>query len=188
MFNFYKSILSKGVYVDIANKVETIVSSWFNKLSFEEFKKYDFWFLATKLLQKSEDLWIEDYIKTFDPSNSLFDENLSYAMSLVSKKDYDELEYDYISSCMSDVNKNYDVYVDDFNNYLTSFKFLELDSISQSILLTIKSEYSIFGTPKAILIKEADMMASKFSTDSSIWMIHAVLDKVMTSKRIVNSE
>jgi transcription termination factor NusB len=29
------------------------------------------------------------------------------------------------------------------------------------------------------LIKEADLLADKFASDSSVWLVHAVLDKTL---------
>lgn len=179
MFNFVKTILLKDVYIKTAQKVETIVFSWMNKVSPEEFKKYDFSFLDVLVTLPSKEVNIEDYLEYFDPSNKKFDEMLSYVVKNVKKKDIDELEYDFVLKNMDNLIKNYSNYVNKINGFLPTFKFEELDSVTQSILLLAITESNTCDTPKAVLIKEADLLADKFSSDSSVKLVHAVLDKIL---------
>ena len=180
MFNFFKLILSKNIYLNFAEKIETIVVSGLNKVSVEEFKNYDFSFL--NLLPKhsiSEKEELEKYIESFDPNSNNFDEVLNYAILQVKKKDIDNLEYDYIKKNMEFLIKNYENLITQFDEFLPKFKFVELESTIQSILLLMKTEREVFQTPKAILIKEADLLADTFSSPTNVWLVHAVLDKVL---------
>lgn len=180
MFNFIKAILSKNVYLNLAEKIETIVSSGLNKISVEEFKKYDFSFLGVLIqLPTSKEISIDEYLEYFDPKTQKFDEMLSYVVNIVKKKDIDELEYDYIIKNMNFLIKNYEKLIEEFNVFLPKFKFLELDSVVQSILLLMKTEFETFQTPKAILIKEANILSDKFASSTSVGLVHAVLDKVL---------
>jgi len=179
MFNFVKTVLLKDVYIKTAEKVETIVFSGMNKVSIEEFKKYDFSFLDVLVKLSSKEINIEDYLSWFDPTNKYFDEILAYVVDNVKKKDVDELEYDFVVKNMENLKERYNSYVNQINNYLPTFKFEELDSVTQSILLLAKTESDTYQTPKAVLIKEADLLADKFSSDSSVKLVHAVLDKIL---------
>ena len=180
MFNFLKAILSKNIYINFAEKIDTIVNSGLNKISVEEFKKYDFSFLnVLSYLPTFREISIEEYLEYFLPGSSKFDEMLSYVAGLVKKKDIDELEYDYIVKNMNYLVENYEELIAEFDKFLPKFKFLELDSVVQSILLLMKIERANFDTPKAVLIKEADLLADKFASDSSVWLVHAVLDKTL---------
>ena len=180
MFNFLKAILSKNIYINFAEKIDTIVNSGLNKISVEEFKKYDFSFLnVLSYLPTFREISIEEYLEYFLPGSSKFDEMLSYVVGLVKKKDIDELEYDCIIKNMNYLVENYEELIAEFDKFLPKFKFLELDSVVQSILLLMKIERANFDTPKAVLIKEADLLADKFASDSSVWLVHAVLDKVI---------
>ena len=75
--------------------------------------------------------------------------------------------------------KNYENLITQFDEFLPKFKFVELESTIQSILLLMKTEREVFQTPKAILIKEADLLADTFSSPTNVWLVHAVLDKVL---------
>ena len=180
MYNFVKAILSKNIYLNLAEKIETIVSSGLNKISVEEFKKYDFSFLGILAqLPTSKEISIDEYLEYFNPEFQKFEEILSYVVSIVKKKDIDELEYDYVVKNMKFLIENYEELIQQFDKFLPKFKFLELDSVVQSILLLMKAEAETFQTPKAILIKEADILADKFASSSSVGLVHAVLDKVL---------
>ena len=180
MFNFFKLVLSKNIYLNFAEKIETIVVSGLNKISVDEFKKYNFSFL--NLLPKcsnSEKGELEEYIQSFDPKSPNFNEVLNYAILHVKKKDIDSLEYEYIKKSMEFLIENYENLIDQIDNFLPKFKFIELESTTQSILLLMKTEREVFWTPKAVLIKEADLLADTFSSPSSVWLVNAVLDKVL---------
>lgn len=179
MYNFVKTVLLKDIYIKTAEKVETIVFSWMNKISPEDFKKYDFSFLDVLVKLPSKEVDIKEYEEYFDPSSPKFDEMLAYVVNNVKKKEIDELEYDFVVKNISNLRTNYDNYVSQINQFLPTFKFEELDSVTQSILLLAKTESDTYNTPKAVLIKEADLLADKFSSDSSVKLVHAVLDKVL---------
>ena len=179
MYNFVKTILLKDIYIKTAEKVETIVFSWMNKVSPEEFRKYDFSFLDVLVKLPSKYIDVKDYEEYFDPSSLKFDGMLSYVIENVKKKEIDELEYDFVVKNIDNLRKEYDNYISKINEFLPTFKFEELDSVTQSILLLAKTEADTYNTPKAVLIKEADLLADKFSSDSSVKLVHAVLDKVL---------
>ena len=179
MFNFVKTVLLKDIYIKTAEKVETIVFSWMNKVSPEEFKKYDFSFLDILVKLPVKDIDISEYLNFFDPSDKKFDEMLAYVLENVKKKDIDELEYDFVVKNMQNLKYKYDEYVGQINKFLPTFKFEELDSVTQSILLLAKTESDTYQTPKAVLIKEADLLADNFSSDSAVKLVHAVLDKIL---------
>ncbi len=168
------------MYINFAEKVETIVKSGLNKVNVEEFKKYDFSVLGDFLVKTtSNPLNPEELLKYFDPSSDEFSDILTYVSEIVKKKDIDSLEYDYVVKNMDYLVNHYDELIQDFDNYLPKFKFFELESVTQSILLLMKTESVVFSTPKAVLIKEADLLASTFTSDSNIGLIHALLDKVL---------
>jgi hypothetical protein len=51
MYNFVKSVLSKNIYLDIAEKVDNIVKSGLKKVDVETFKTVDFSCLVDFLLR-----------------------------------------------------------------------------------------------------------------------------------------
>jgi len=183
MYNFVKSVLSKNIYLDIAEKVDNIVKSGLKKVDVETFKTVDFSCLVDFLLRIKNTDWItiDDYLISFDPDNiDAFDNLITYITEfIVVSRDCEKIEYDYIVKNMKLLLENYENLINKIDKYLSSFKFLELNSVDQSILLLFIIESITYKTPKPILIKEATLLASVFSSDSSINLINAILDKVL---------
>lgn len=176
MYNFYNYILRKNIYVNIADKIGNIVNLWFDKIDSSEFKKYNF---TSLLLVKSTNIKkynIQDYIWFFDVNNKEFDNFLSYTLNnFVNKKDWVHLEYDFIVKNMNYLKENYKTLVNNIDVPLKTFKFSEINSVDQAILLLALTEYKNYKTPKWIIIKEAMIMSDVFSWNSKL--INAVLDK-----------
>lgn len=178
MYNFYNFILSKSIYVNIANKVDNIVKLWFDKIDDSEFKRYDFTSLLSIKSKYDKKYSIQDYTDFFDINNEEFKEFLSYtADKFVNKKDWVSLEYNFIVKNLDYLKQYYDHIIDDINSFLNTFKFSEVNSVDQAILLLAFSEYRTYKTPKWILIKEAMMLSDIFSSNSKL--INAVLDKLL---------
>ena len=181
MYNFSKSILSKNVYVNFADKIDNIVKKWLDKIDVSEYSKFDF----SKLLIKKKyigDIYdIENYISSFDPRNEEeFNEIVSYTSSFfVINKQNSSIEYNFLANNMLYLIENYEKIISDINKYLESFKFLDLNSIDQSILLLWLIESRTTWTPKSVMIKECIYLASSFASENSIKLINAVLDKVI---------
>lgn len=176
MYNFYNFILSKNIYVNIADKVDNIVKLWFDKIDDSEFKRYDFTSLLSMKSKYDKKYNIEDYANFFDINSVEFDEFVSYIVEKsVNKRDWVELEYSFILKNMDYLKQNYEQIIDNINISLETFKFSEINSVNQAILLRAIVEYKTCDTPKWIIIKEAMMLADTFSWHASL--INAVLDK-----------
>jgi len=181
MYNFYKAILSKNLYIDFADKIENIVNKWLDKIDVSEYEKYDFSKLVFQNKIIDNKLTIQDYLESFDPKNEeRFNEVVSYTSSffVITKHDV-SLDYQYLVNNMSYLIDNYDKIVEEFNKYLDSFKFFELNSVDQSILFLWYIENKVIWTPKSVIIKECLFLASTFTSDSSTKLINAVLDKAI---------
>jgi len=180
MFNFYRSILSKNIYLDFADKVENIVRHWLDKIDDVEYSKFDFTkLLASKKIYAEKHNDISEYKSYFEPTNEKkFQEVVSYTSSFfVNNKQSVSLDYSYIVNSMSFLTKNYEKIVNKIDELLTTFKFFELNSVDQSILLLWIVESEVEQTPKAVIIKECIFLASTFSSESSVKLINAILDK-----------
>lgn len=176
MYNFYNFILSKNIYVNIADKVDNIVKLWFDKIDDSEFKRYDFTSLLSMKSKYDKKYNVEDYANFFDINSVEFDEFVSYIVEKsVNKRDWVELEYSFILKNMDYLKQNYEQIIDNINNSLETFKFSEINSVNQAILLRAIVEYKTCDTPKWIIIKEAMMLADTFSWHASL--VNAVLDK-----------
>jgi len=183
MYNFYKSILSKNVYLDFADKIDNIVNKWLDKIDVSDYEKYDFSKLIVsdrKWVSKSYD--ISEYLAYFDPKNEdKFNEVVSYTSSFfVINKQEAALDYQYLVNNMSYLIENYDNIIEEVNKYLESFKFLELNSVDQSILFLWIIENKTIWTPKSVIIKECLFLASTFTSENSTKLINAVLDKIIS--------
>lgn len=175
MYNFYKFVLSKNIYINMAEKIETIVYWWLNKLDENELKTYDFTPLLS-LKSKKLTYTIDDYLKNFEVGTKEFDDLIFYLTDNIVRKKTDlTLEYDYIVKNMNYLKQNYDEIVEKLNFSLKTFKFSEINSIDQAILLLAFVEYKTYNTPKWIIIKEAMLLSDTFSSNSKL--INAVLDK-----------
>lgn len=180
MYNFYYNLNCKSLYKDFADKVENIINWWLNDKCYEEFKKHDFSSLLSLEKAPTFAYDIEDYISFFSPKNDFFDEFVSYvAENFVKKRDDVTLEYDYIVKNLNYLYDNFEDIVGLINDGLNSFKFFELNSINQSILLLWYIEYVIYKTPKSIILKECILLTSSFSSESSINFVNAVLNKIL---------
>ena len=182
MYNFYKSILSKNIYLDFADKIDNIVNKWLDKIDVSDYEKYDFSKLIIsdrKWVSKSFD--ISEYLSYFDPKNEdKFNEVVSYTSSFfVINKQEAVLDYQYLVNNMSYIIENYESIIEQIDQHLESFKFLELNSVDQSILLLWIIENKTIWTPKSVIIKECLFLASTFTSDSSTKLINAVLDKTI---------
>jgi len=178
IYNFYFSILSKNIYVNIADKIDNIVKCWFDKIDKYEFKKYDFFWLLNFELKNNRNYDIQDYIKIFNVDNKEFHEYLSYiANNFIKEKDYVSIEYNFILKNIDYLNKNYNNIIDNINRFLTTFKFHEINSLDQAILLLAITEYKTYNTPKWVIIKEAMILSDTFSSNNNL--VNAVLDKLL---------
>jgi len=176
MYNFYTFILSKSIYVNIADKVDNIVKLWFDKIDDSEFKKYDFAPLLSIRYKYDKKYDIQDYINFFDINNKEFDNFISYTIdNFVKKKDWVSLEYNFVVKNMDYLKQNYNQIIDNINSSLKTFKFSEINSVDQTILLLAFIEYKTYKTPKWIIIKEAMILSDVFSSNSRL--VNAVLDK-----------
>jgi transcription termination factor NusB len=136
--------------------------------------------LVNKILSYSENK-LEDYISMFNPSNDKeFLKLISYISdNIVLAKHNEAIELDYIFSNMKYLWNNYEEIVSEIDKYLPTFKFLELNSVSQSIILLSYVENKVIQTPKNVLIKESIFLADTFDSKNSTKLINAVLDKVL---------
>jgi len=182
MYNFFKSILSKNIYINFAEKIDNIVHQWLDKIDISAFEKFDFSkLLLVKRKYNSTLLTIQDYLSSFDPKNEeKFNEIVTYTANFfVSNKQNSSLEYQYLVNNMNYLLENYLNIVEEIDKYLDTFKFFELNSVDQSILLLGIVENRTVNTPKSVIIKECLFLWSSFTSDSSIKLINAVLDKVI---------
>lgn len=180
MLNFYKFFLSKSVYIDFAEKIENIVNLWFDKIDAKEFEKYNFTSLVAKQSISKQIYDLDDYISFFDVETKEFDEILSYILNhFLKARDWVWLEYDYISKNMKFLSLEYDSIIKNLDDVLESFKFHELNSVDQSILLLWYVENFSTKTPKWVIIKECLMLWTAFSSPSSTKLLNAVFDKVL---------
>ena len=178
MYNFYNFILSKSIYIDIADKIDNIVKLWFDKIDENEFKKYDFKSLLSIKSKYDKEYNIQDYIDFFDINNKEFDKLISYIVdNIVKKRDWVSLEYDFIVRNMDYLEQNYNQIIDNIDNSLKTFKFHEINSVDQAIFLLAFVEYKIYKTPKWIIIKEAMMLSDIFSSNGKL--VNAVLDNLL---------
>ncbi len=176
MYNFYNYILSKSLYVDMADKVDNIVKLWFDKIDVDEFEKYDFAPLLAVNVKEKPVSTVQDYANFFNIDSDDFDSIVSYVSnSFIKNKDWVSIEYDFIIKNMVYLKNNYNHIVWIIDNFLETFKFSEINSVDQAILLLSFIEYKSCKTPKKIVIKEAMMLADTFSGNSSL--VNAVLDK-----------
>lgn len=183
IYNFCKSVLSKNIYVDFADKIENIVNHWLDNINPESFETFDF----SKLLEKKikvknmSSYSLEEYIEQLNPKNKeKFNNYVAYiANEFVNNKQWASLEYSYIVNHMYFLLENYKNIIEDISQNLDTFKFFELNSIDQSILLLWYIENKVEKTPKSVLIKECNFLSSTFWTENSIKLITAVLNKVI---------
>ena len=178
MYNFYNFILSKSIYTNIADKIDNIVKLWFDKIDESEFKKYDFTSLLSMKSKYDKEYNIQDYTSFLDINNKEFNDFLSYIVdNIIKKRDWVSLEYDFIVKNMDYLKQNYNQIIDNINNSLKTFKFYEINSVDQAIFLLAFVEYTIYKTPKWIIIKEAMMLSDVFSSNSKL--VNAVLDNLL---------
>ncbi len=183
VYNFCSSVLSKNIYIDFADKIENIVNHWLDNIDPESFETFDF----SKLLEKKikvknmSSSTLEEYIEQLNPKNEeKFNNYVAYiANEFVNNKQWASLEYSYIVNHMYFLLENYLNIIEDISKNLDTFKFFELNSIDQSILLLWYIENKVEKTPKSILIKECNFLSSTFWTENSIKLITAVLNKVI---------
>ena len=182
MYNFSNAILEKNIYVNFADKIDNIVKQWLDKIDSKEFEKFDFSQLVeVKKIVSKPNYDIKDYLAWFDPKNEKeFNELVSYIINnlVIIKWDF-SIEYDYLVENMSYLLNNYDFIVEKINSSLETFKFNELNSVDQSILLLWFVENQVIWTHKNIIIKESLFLASTFTSDSSRKLINAILDKIL---------
>jgi len=180
IYNFSKSILWNEVYSTTASKVDNIVKLWLDKIDESEFQNFDFSLLLDFESKKNiKSLSIEEYMEYFDPENAAnFEKVVKYTTDFfVKKKEGVDVEYDYLIKNSKYLIENYENIVELINKNLSTFKFNELNSIDQAILLLWIVENKVCKTPKPVIIKECMFLASTFGTDSSVNLINAVLDK-----------
>ena len=185
IYNFFIFVLNKNTYINFADKIDNIVKQWLDKIESSDYEKFDF----SKLLKipkkyNSTVLELEDYLSSFNPSNEeKFNNIVSYVVSnfVLNKFDDVSLDYQYVVNNMQYIVDNYDNMILNIDTYLDSFKFDELNSVDQSILLLWIAENKTIWTHKNIIIKECLFLASTFTSDSSTKLINAVLDKVIVS-------
>lgn len=181
MLNFYKYFLSKNIYIDFADKIENIINLWFDKIDAEEFEKYSFTNLSKHSYKSNMNYTLDDYISFFETQNEEFEHMLFYTMNyFVEAREWVQLERSYILENLNYLNNNYEEIIEKINWFLNSFKFVELNSVDQSILLLWCVENFATKTPKQIIIKECLMLSSAFSTTSSAKLMNAVFDKALT--------
>jgi len=184
MYNFFNSILSKNIYINFADKIDNIVHQWLDKIDVSDFEKFDFSkLLITKKKYNSTLLDIKDYISSFNPKNEeKFNEVVSYISDnfVINKQDA-SLDYQYLVNNMNYLIENYENIIEEINKYLDTFKFSELNSVDQSILLLWIVENKTIQTPKSVIIKECLFLWSSFTSDNSTKLINAVLDKVINN-------
>jgi len=179
-YNFSKSVLWNEIYSNTAKKVDNIVKLWLDKINESEFQNFDFSLLLDFENKKNtESFSVDEYITYFDPENAVNFENMvKYTTDFfVTKKEWVDVEYDYIIKNTEYLVKNYEDIIKLIDKNLPTFKFNELNSIDQAVLLLWIVESKVYQTPKPIIIKECMFLASTFGTDSSVNLINAVLDK-----------
>lgn len=182
MFNFAKSVLKKNIYTSLSDKVDNIVKSWLDKIDSSDFQKFDFSILLEiEKKTNTKSFSIDEYLSLFDTEKAdLFQKLVEYVSNFfVINKRWEKIEYDYLIKNMSYVKEEYDNIILKLNEKFDTFKFLELNSIDQSILLLWITEFYTYKTPKAVIIKECSFLADTFWTDNSIWLINAILDKTL---------
>jgi len=180
IYNFSKFVLWNNISINTANKIDNIVKLWLDKIDESEFKNFDFSLLLNFEYKKNTSTFsLEDYIEYFNPKNvNKFEELVKYTIDFfVKKRDWVNVDYNYLIKNANYLLDNYEEIVLIINKYLSTFKFHELNSVDQSILLLGIVENSVFKTPKPIIIKECMFLSSTFGSDNSVWLINAVLDK-----------
>lgn len=179
IYNFIKLNLFKELYLEFADKIDNIVHSWVNRTSVDNIN-YKFLNSYNALADKIDtNNYLKMYSYFLDTDSKEFNDLLLYVCNSIKKKEIDNLEYDYINKNFVFFVKNYEILIETINKFLPKFKFYELESITQSVLLLMKVENDVFKTEKPILIKEAIFIADKFTSDSNMWLIQAVLDKIL---------
>ena len=179
IYNFIKLNLFKELYLEFADKIDNIVHSWVNRTSVDNIN-YKFLNSYNALADKIDtNNYLKMYSYFLDTDSKEFNDLLLYVCNSIKKKEIDNLEYDYINKNFVFFVKNYEILIKTINKFLPKFKFYELESITQSVLLLMKVENDVFKTEKPILIKEAIFIADKFTSDSNMWLIQAVLDKIL---------
>jgi len=180
IYNFSKSVLLNDIYSNTANKVDNIVKLWLDKIDESEFQNFDFSLLIDFENKKNTETFsLEESIIFFNPENAVdFEKLVNYTTEFfVKKRDGVEVEYDYLIKNAKYTVENYNEIIELIDKNLSTFKFIELNSIDQAILLLGVVENKVYQTPKAIIIKECMFLSSTFWTDNSIKLINAVLDK-----------
>ncbi len=184
-YNFSKSILWNEIYSNTAKKIDNIVKLWLDKINESEFQNFDFSLLLDFENKKNtESFSMDEYITYFNPENAVnFEKVVNYTTNFfVKKKEWVNVEYDYLIKNAKYLIENYKDIVNLINENLPTFKFDELNSIDQAILLLWVVESEVYKTPKAVIIKECMFLASTFGTDNSVNLINAVLDKSLWKK------
>ncbi len=184
-YNFSKSILWNEIYSNTAKKIDNIVKLWLDKINESEFQNFDFSLLLDFENKKNtESFSMDEYITYFNPENAVnFEKVVNYTTNFfVKKKEWVNVEYDYLIKNAKYLIENYKDIVNLINKNLPTFKFDELNSIDQAILLLWVVESEVYKTPKAVIIKECMFLASTFGTDNSVNLINAVLDKSLWKK------
>jgi len=183
VYNFCMSVLNKNIYIDFADKIENIVNHWLDNIDPESFETFDF----SKLLEKKIKIKnlssssLQEYIEQFNPKNEeQFNNYVSYvANEFVNNKQWATLEYNYIVNSMYLLLENYLTIIDDISKHLDTFKFFELNSVDQSILILWYLENKVEKTHKSILIKECIFLSSTFWSENSVKFVTAILNKVL---------
>jgi transcription termination factor NusB len=87
--------------------------------------------------KNTEKISLEDFVSFFEPKNAInFEKLVNYTIKFfVKPKEGVEVEYDYLIKNAKYVVENYDDIVNLINKNLPTFKFNELNSIDQAILL-----------------------------------------------------
>ena len=94
----------------------------------------------------------------------------------------DDVDFDYLCKVVPAVDtyeKELEGLVD---SYATSFKYIDMDIIDQSLFLLGYVERKVLWTPKEVIINELIELAKRYSDDGSPKLLNGVMHKIITAQ------
>ena len=94
----------------------------------------------------------------------------------------DDVDFDYLCKVVPGVDMYEKELEEQVDMYATSFKYIDMDIIDQSLFLLGYVERKTLWTPKEVIINELIELAKRYSDDWSPKLLNWVMHKIITAQ------
>lgn len=94
----------------------------------------------------------------------------------------DDVDFDYLCKVVPAVDTYEKELEEQVDLYATSFKYIDMDIIDQSLFLLGYVERRTLWTPKEVIINELIELAKRYSDDGSPKLLNGVMHKIITGQ------